>query len=102
MITFLGALATIPMAYIIAMAALCPDVLLNDNIFGNILIVCTWVLYQGTFTYGRVCLAMRVQNGGHKALFWFGLTSQAASLIGAVSTFLMVSTFQVFREPIRC
>ena len=57
---------------------------------------------MGLFTYVRVSVASVFQKQGRRALLLCGVFMQAGSLIGAVTIFVLVTVFKVFRDMPPC
>ncbi|XP_006011167.1 solute carrier family 52, riboflavin transporter, member 2 [Latimeria chalumnae] len=96
----LGAMATVAgvfAAYLMALAALSPCPPLLGNPAGVALVVTSWIIFTGLFSYLKVVIGSLLHEAGHAALLWCGAVIQAGSLIGALIMFPIVSVYHLFR-----
>jgi len=89
--------------YIVALAALSPaPPLLQSG--GEVIMIITWILSVGVFTYVRVSIAaiLRQKGRGGRNLFWFGVFTQIGSTVGSVAMFLLVNVYNLFTPYYPC
>ncbi|XP_061597289.1 solute carrier family 52, riboflavin transporter, member 2 [Cololabis saira] len=81
-------------AYLLALAALspCPPLRETDSHAGEALVVVSWVLFTGLFSYLKVVVGTLLHEAGHAALLWCGISIQAGSLLGALTMFPLVNS----------
>ncbi|MED6257015.1 hypothetical protein ATANTOWER_006471 [Ataeniobius toweri] len=83
-------------AYLLALAALSPCPPLQGSLAGKALVVISWIVFTGLFSYLKVVIGTLLHEAGHAALLWCGISIQAGSLIGALTMFPLVNVYQVF------
>ncbi|XP_061110388.1 solute carrier family 52, riboflavin transporter, member 2 isoform X4 [Conger conger] len=88
--------------YLLVLAALSPCPPLLHNTTGIALVVTSWIIFTGTFSYVKVVIGSLLHEAGHSALLWCGVFIQAGSLIGALSMFPLVSIYDVFKRAQDC
>lgn len=98
MSAFGGVFAT----YLLALAALSPCPPLLGSSGGVALVVLSWIIFTGVFSYLKVVIGTLLHEAGHAALLWCGIFIQAGSLIGALSIFPLVSVYHVFARSQDC
>ncbi|CAF4861715.1 unnamed protein product, partial [Rotaria sp. Silwood1] len=90
-------------AYTFIAAKLSPCSPLVDQFIGRLLISFSWVLKYCVLYFIRVLLGNYFRlKSGHRGLFWFGVLTQAGSLIGAVVIYLLTDHLHLFRERKIC
>lgn len=89
-------------AYLMALAALSPCPPLLGSSTGVALVVLSWILFTGVFSYLKVVIGTLLHEAGHAALLWCGISIQAGSLIGALTMFPLVNIYQVFSRGQEC
>ncbi|XP_077051516.1 solute carrier family 52, riboflavin transporter, member 2 isoform X5 [Siphateles boraxobius] len=89
-------------AYLMALAALSPCPPLLGSQSGVALVIISWIIFTGLFSYLKVIVGTLLHEAGHAALLWCGVFIQAGSLIGAVTMFPLVSVYQVFQRAQDC
>ncbi|XP_044027538.1 solute carrier family 52, riboflavin transporter, member 2 [Siniperca chuatsi] len=89
-------------AYLMALAALSPCPPLLGNPAGVALVVISWIIFTGLFSYLKVVIGTLLHEAGHAALLWCGISIQAGSLIGALTMFPLVNIYQVFAWAKEC
>lgn len=89
-------------AYLMALAALSPCPPLKESSSGVALVVLSWIVFTGLFSYLKVVIGTLLHEAGHAALLWCGVFIQAGSLIGALSMFPLVSVYHVFARSQDC
>ncbi|XP_028820559.1 solute carrier family 52, riboflavin transporter, member 2-like [Denticeps clupeoides] len=89
-------------AYLICLAALSPCPPLLGSPAGSALVVASWIVFTGLFSYLKVVIGSLLHEMGHVALLWCGIFIQAGSLIGAVSMFPLVSIYNIFLKGEDC
>ncbi|XP_066572194.1 solute carrier family 52, riboflavin transporter, member 2 isoform X3 [Amia ocellicauda] len=89
-------------AYLLALAALSPCPPLLGNAVGMLLVVISWIVFTGLFSYLKVVIGSLLHEAGHAALLWCGVFIQAGSLIGALIMFPLVSIYNVFQSAQDC
>ncbi|XP_056154447.1 solute carrier family 52, riboflavin transporter, member 2-like [Lampris incognitus] len=89
-------------AYLMALAALSPCPPLLGSPAGIALVIISWILFTGLFSYLKVMIGTLLHEAGHAALLWCGISIQTGSLIGAITMFPLVSIYQVFARSQEC
>ncbi|XP_004639012.1 solute carrier family 52, riboflavin transporter, member 2 [Octodon degus] len=89
-------------AYLIALAVLSPCPPLVGTSTGMVLVVLSWVLCMGLFSYVKVAVSSVLHSGGQPALLAAGVTIQVGSLLGAIAMFPPTSIYQVFHRGQDC
>ncbi|KAL2080127.1 hypothetical protein ACEWY4_023920 [Coilia grayii] len=89
-------------SYLMALAALSPCPPLLGSAAGISLVVISWIVFTGLFSYLKVIIGTLLHEAGHAALLWCGVFIQAGSLIGALSIFPLVNIYQVFHRSQDC
>ncbi|XP_057211385.1 solute carrier family 52, riboflavin transporter, member 2 isoform X2 [Triplophysa rosa] len=89
-------------AYLMALAALSPCPPLLGSQSGIALVILSWIIFTGLFSYLKVVVGSLLHEAGHAALLWCGVFIQAGSLIGALTMFPLVSIYQVFQQAQDC
>ncbi|KAK7124571.1 hypothetical protein R3I94_018821 [Phoxinus phoxinus] len=89
-------------AYLMALAALSPCPPLLGSQSGDALVIISWIIFTGLFSYLKVIVGTLLHEAGHAALLWCGVFIQAGSLIGAFTMFPLVSVYQVFQPAKDC
>ncbi|XP_029467937.1 solute carrier family 52, riboflavin transporter, member 3 [Rhinatrema bivittatum] len=85
-------------AYNMAMAILSPCPLLQHSVWGEVLIVTSWVLFTGTLSYVKVMIAVILRHQNQSALLWCGVAVQIGSMLGALLMFPLVRVFSFFKS----
>ncbi|XP_065758894.1 solute carrier family 52, riboflavin transporter, member 2 isoform X2 [Muntiacus reevesi] len=101
----LGGLSLLGMffgAYLMVLAVLSPCPPLVGTSAGVVLVVVSWVLCLGVFSYVKVAASSLLHSGGQPALLAAGVAIQVGSLLGAVAMFPPTSIYQVFRSGKDC
>ncbi|XP_047580989.1 solute carrier family 52, riboflavin transporter, member 2 isoform X1 [Lutra lutra] len=101
----LGGLSVLGMlfgAYLMALAVLSPCPPLVGTSAGVVLVVLSWVLCLGVFSYVKVAASSLLHSGGRPALLAAGVAIQVGSLLGAVAMFPPTSIYHVFRSGKDC
>ncbi|XP_075440111.1 solute carrier family 52, riboflavin transporter, member 2-like [Ascaphus truei] len=88
--------------YLMVLAALSPCPPLVGSTPGVALVVLSWSLFQGLFSYLKVVIGSLLHEAGHSALLWCGAVIQAGSLLGALLMFPMVSIYHLFQSARDC
>ncbi|XP_034561670.1 solute carrier family 52, riboflavin transporter, member 2 [Notolabrus celidotus] len=89
-------------AYLMALAALSPCPPLVGSTTGEALVVISWIIFTGLFSYLKVVIGTLLHEAGHAALLWCGISIQAGSLIGALSMFPLINVYHVFSRAQEC
>uniref|UniRef100_UPI003AACAADE solute carrier family 52, riboflavin transporter, member 2 n=1 Tax=Centroberyx gerrardi TaxID=166262 RepID=UPI003AACAADE len=89
-------------AYLMALAALSPCPPLLGSSSGVALVVISWIIFTGLFSYLKVVIGTLLHEAGHAALLWCGISIQAGSLVGALTMFPLVSVYHVFARSQEC
>nr|XP_012615730.1 solute carrier family 52, riboflavin transporter, member 2 isoform X2 [Microcebus murinus] len=89
-------------AYLMALAVLSPCPPLVGTSAGVVLVVLSWVLCLGVFSYVKVAVSSLLHGGGQRALLAAGMAIQVGSLLGAVAMFPPTSIYHVFRSGKDC
>ncbi|XP_074059156.1 solute carrier family 52, riboflavin transporter, member 2 [Macrotis lagotis] len=98
----LSLLGTFFGTYVMVLAALSPCPPLVGTSAGIVLVVLSWVLSLGTFSYVKVAVSSLLHSGGRGALLAAGIAIQIGSLIGALAMFPPTSIYQVFHRSQDC
>ncbi|XP_037658986.1 solute carrier family 52, riboflavin transporter, member 2 [Choloepus didactylus] len=104
-LTGLGGLSLLGMlfgAYLMALAILSPCPPLVGTSAGVALVVLSWVLCLGVFSYVKVAASSLLHGGGRPALLAAGVAIQVGSLLGAVAMFPPTSIYRVFHSGEDC
>ena len=91
--------------YIIYIACSSPSPPLQHHWFGATLVIFSWILYHGMFSYVKACIAGRLRQAsfnGRKALFYYGVATQIGSLIGATVIFILMNFTKSFKSYHPC
>ncbi|XP_062426728.1 solute carrier family 52, riboflavin transporter, member 2 [Rhea pennata] len=89
-------------AYLMVLAALSPCPPLVGSALGTALVVLSWILFVGLFSYLKAVVGSLLHEAGHGALLWCGAAIQAGSLLGALAMFPVVSVYRLFRSGQDC
>ncbi|XP_045417162.1 solute carrier family 52, riboflavin transporter, member 2 isoform X4 [Lemur catta] len=89
-------------AYLMALAVLSPCPPLVGTSAGVVLVVLSWVLCLGVFSYVKVAVSSLLHGGGQRALLAAGVAIQVGSLLGAVAMFPPTSIYHVFHSGKDC
>ncbi|KAM4823092.1 solute carrier family 52, riboflavin transporter, member 2 isoform X2 [Urocitellus parryii] len=89
-------------AYLMALAILSPCPPLVGTSTGVVLVVLSWVLCAGVFSYVKVAISSMLHGGGRPALLAAGVAIQVGSLLGAVAMFPPTSIYHVFHSGEDC
>ncbi|KAM9198114.1 solute carrier family 52, riboflavin transporter, member 2 [Dugong dugon] len=89
-------------AYLMALAILSPCPPLVGTSAGVALVVVSWMLCLGLFSYVKVVVSSLLHGGGRRALLAAGVAIQVGSLLGAVAMFPPASVYHVFRSGEDC
>ncbi|XP_014844865.1 PREDICTED: solute carrier family 52, riboflavin transporter, member 2 [Poecilia mexicana] len=89
-------------AYLLALAALSPCPPLQASLAGKALVVGSWILFTGLFSYLKASVGALLHGAGRGALLWAGLAIQAGSLLGALAMFPLVNVYQLFARAHDC
>ncbi|XP_033831506.1 solute carrier family 52, riboflavin transporter, member 2 [Periophthalmus magnuspinnatus] len=89
-------------SYLMALAALSPCPPLLGYSSGIALVVLSWILFTGIFSYLKVVIGTLLHEAGHSALLWCGIFIQAGSLIGALVMFPLINVYHVFSRAQEC
>ncbi|XP_026156738.1 solute carrier family 52, riboflavin transporter, member 2 [Mastacembelus armatus] len=89
-------------AYLMALAALSPCPPLLGTTAGVALVIISWIIFTGLFSYLKVVIGTLLHEAGHAALLWCGISIQAGSLIGALTMFPLVNFYNVFARAQEC
>uniref|UniRef100_A0A2K5Q9T5 Riboflavin transporter n=1 Tax=Cebus imitator TaxID=2715852 RepID=A0A2K5Q9T5_CEBIM len=96
---FLGVLSLLKACfggYNMAMAVMSPCPPPAGPLWGEVLIVASWVLFSSCLSYLKVMLGMIQRNRSHRALLWCGPTVQLGSLLRVLLTFPLVNMLWLF------
>lgn len=89
-------------AYLMALAVLSPCPPLVGTSTGMVLVVLSWVLCMGLFSYVKVSISSMLHGGGRPALLAAGVTIQMGSLLGAIAMFPPASIYHIFHSGQDC
>uniref|UniRef100_A0A8D2AHA4 Riboflavin transporter n=1 Tax=Sciurus vulgaris TaxID=55149 RepID=A0A8D2AHA4_SCIVU len=89
-------------AYLMALAILSPCPPLVGTSAGVVLVVLSWVLCAGVFSYVKVAISSMLHGWGRPALLAAGVAIQVGSLLGAVAMFPPTSIYHVFHSGKDC
>jgi len=84
--------------YIIIVASQSPNVLLQCEDSGAVLIVFVSVSAVALVTYIKVAIGGIMREKGHKHLLWYGVSLQAGSCVGALAIFAPVNVYHHFKQ----
>ncbi|XP_044514271.1 solute carrier family 52, riboflavin transporter, member 2 isoform X1 [Gracilinanus agilis] len=98
----LSILGTFFGTYVMVLAALSPCPPLVGTSAGVVLVVLSWILCLGTFSYVKVAVSSLLHGGGRGALLAAGIAIQAGSLVGALAMFPLTSIYQLFHQSQDC
>ncbi|NXO59967.1 S52A3 protein, partial [Aramus guarauna] len=89
-------------AYNMAIAVMSPCPLLQQSQWGDAIIVLSWVLFTGTFSYMKVMAGVILRSRSRSALVWYGAVEQLGSLLGALLMFPLVNIYDFFKSADYC
>ncbi|CAO2601896.1 Solute carrier family 52, riboflavin transporter, member 2 [Lemmus lemmus] len=89
-------------AYLMTLAVLSPCPPLVGTSAGVVLVVLSWVLCAGVFSYVKVAINSLLHSGGRPALLAAGVAIQVGSLLGAITMFPLTSIYPVFQSVKDC
>lgn len=89
-------------AYLMALASLSPCPPLLGTSSGVALVVLSWILFTGVFSYLKVVIGTLLHEAGHSGLLWCGISIQAGSLVGALTMFPLINVYHVFSRGQEC
>ncbi|XP_054840438.1 solute carrier family 52, riboflavin transporter, member 2 [Eublepharis macularius] len=98
----LSALGCVFGTYLMVLAAFSPCPPLVGSPRGVALVVISWVLFMGLFSYLKVVIGSLLHEAGHAALVWCGTIIQVGSLVGALIMFPLTSIYHLFRSGMDC
>ncbi|XP_072458819.1 solute carrier family 52, riboflavin transporter, member 2 [Notamacropus eugenii] len=98
----LSMLGTFFGTYVMVLASLSPCPPLVGTSAGVVLVVLSWVLCLGIFSYVKVAVSSLLHGGGRGALLAAGIAIQTGSLLGALAMFPATSIYQVFHQSQDC
>lgn len=84
------------------LAVLSPCPPLVGTSAGVVLVVLSWVLCAGVFSYVKVAINSLLHSGGRPALLAAGVAIQVGSLLGAITMFPLTSIYPVFQSVKDC
>nr|XP_004656374.2 solute carrier family 52, riboflavin transporter, member 2 isoform X1 [Jaculus jaculus]XP_045000286.1 solute carrier family 52, riboflavin transporter, member 2 isoform X1 [Jaculus jaculus] len=88
--------------YLMTLAVLSPCPPLVGTSAGVVLVVLSWVLCAGVFSYVKVAVSSMLHGGGRPALLAAGVAIQMGSLLGAIAMFPPTSIYHVFHSGEDC
>ncbi|KAL7990225.1 hypothetical protein Chor_010579 [Crotalus horridus] len=88
--------------YIVSMASFSPCPPLLHSPLGVFLIVLSWVLFIGVFSYVKLMIGKILRDEGRSALVWCGAVVQLGSMVGALIIFPLVSIYGFFHSGDPC
>ncbi|XP_077405144.1 solute carrier family 52, riboflavin transporter, member 2 [Vanacampus margaritifer] len=89
-------------AYLMALAVRSPCPPLHGKTAGVVLVVSSWIMFTGLFSYLKVVIGTLLHEAGHAGLLWCGIAIQAGSLVGALTMFPLVNIYNVFERGLDC
>nr|XP_056710518.1 solute carrier family 52, riboflavin transporter, member 2 [Euleptes europaea] len=98
----LSALGGVFGTYLMVLAAFSPCPPLVGSPVGVALVVVSWVLFMGLFSYLKVVIGSLLHEAGHAALLWCGSIIQVGSLVGALVMFPLTGVYHLFRSGTNC
>ncbi|XP_077209657.1 solute carrier family 52, riboflavin transporter, member 2 isoform X2 [Paroedura picta] len=98
----LSALGGVFGAYLMVLAAFSPCPPLVGSPVGVALVVASWILFMGLFSYLKVVIGSLLHEAGHAALVWCGTIIQVGSLVGALIMFPLTSVYHLFHSGMDC
>ncbi|XP_077447345.1 solute carrier family 52, riboflavin transporter, member 2 [Stigmatopora argus] len=88
--------------YLLVLAVHSPCPPLQGKTAGVVLVVSSWILFTGLFSYLKVAIGTLLHEAGHAGLLWCGISIQVGSLVGALAMFPLVNVYQVFKQAKDC
>jgi len=88
--------------YTIGIAATSPCPMMSDSLHGGVIVLIVTVFGVGLVNYLRTAISSILQQQGHKALLYCGISQQLGSLIAALTMFPMVSVYNLFKQSTLC
>nr|XP_060632007.1 solute carrier family 52, riboflavin transporter, member 2 [Anolis sagrei ordinatus]XP_060632008.1 solute carrier family 52, riboflavin transporter, member 2 [Anolis sagrei ordinatus] len=101
-LTIISAAGCVFAAYLMVLAALSPCPPLVGSLAGATLVIVSWTLFLGLFSYLKVVIGSLLHEAGHSALVWCGAVIQAGSLVGALAMFPLTSIYHLFQSGKDC
>ncbi|XP_019729669.1 solute carrier family 52, riboflavin transporter, member 2 isoform X1 [Hippocampus comes] len=89
-------------AYLMVLASRSPCPPLQGTTTGVVLVVASWIMFTGLFSYLKVVIGTLLHEAGHAGLLWCGISIQAGSLLGALAMFPLVNVYNVFKRGQDC
>nr|XP_061808791.1 solute carrier family 52, riboflavin transporter, member 2-like [Nerophis lumbriciformis] len=88
--------------YLMVLAAHSPCPPLQGKTAGVVLVVSSWIMFTGLFSYLKVVIGTLLHEVGHAGLLWCGISIQVGSLVGALTMFPLVNVYHVFKQAQEC
>ncbi|XP_061123935.1 solute carrier family 52, riboflavin transporter, member 2 [Syngnathus typhle] len=88
--------------YLLVLASRSPCPPLQGTTAGVVLVVASWILFTGLFSYLKVVIGTLLHEAGHAGLLWCGIAIQVGSLAGALAMFPLVNIYDVFQRGQDC
>ncbi|KAK7485469.1 hypothetical protein BaRGS_00023279 [Batillaria attramentaria] len=88
--------------YVIVAAAMSPTPPMVETAAGGIVAVVIWVGASFFLTFAKISIGSVLRHVGRRALIWYGVATQGGALIGALTGFLLVTEFRVFKDAPWC
>lgn len=101
-ITVLTILGCSVAGYDLTLAGLSPNPFLRGKKLGEILLVLSWILVTGFFSYVKVCIGVIFRTQGRRGLLWYGVVTQAGSAVGSIIMFVLVNVLKLFTSAPMC
>ncbi|CAF5037570.1 unnamed protein product [Rotaria magnacalcarata] len=84
----------------VALKSPCPPWV--DTTKGSVLILFVWFITYILLGYPRLVIANYARRHSPNGMFWFGVQVQCGSLMGSITSYLMVEKFALFHERKPC
>ncbi|XP_062987319.1 solute carrier family 52, riboflavin transporter, member 2 [Elgaria multicarinata webbii] len=101
-LSIISAVACVFGAYLMVLAAFSPCPPLVGSSVGIALVVISWIVFMGLFSYLKVVVGSLLHEAGHSALVWCGAIIQAGSLVGALVMFPLTGIYNLFLSGKDC
>ncbi|XP_039751217.1 riboflavin transporter 2 isoform X2 [Pararge aegeria] len=96
------AAGVLPLAYLLATAALSPAPPLRTHVAGTALIVAAWVSVFGVLSYARMWVYEWARRGGTAGMRACGFVTQLGSALGSLALYFVVNYTDAFVEAPPC
>ncbi|XP_041987585.1 solute carrier family 52, riboflavin transporter, member 3 isoform X2 [Aricia agestis] len=90
--------AALPLAFVLATAALSPAPPLAHMPVGEVLVVVSWVCVSAVVSYARMWIYGWARRGGARGMRACGVATQAGSALGSLLSFLLINVADLFTQ----